>query len=79
MVQIHRLGDVTVGVQIVSPQDVLLSLGSGKHYHRDSLELRIPLDYGQYFPPVSPWQIQIQEDQVGNRRVRISAFATEKG
>src|SRR5437870_12055788 len=38
LVQVHRLGDVAVGMKLVTPQDVLFSRQGGQDYHRDTLQ-----------------------------------------
>ena len=51
--EVDRLGDVGVGVQVVAAQDVLLGLGRGEHHHRDAAQVVVGLDLGQHLPPVA--------------------------
>src|SRR6266508_2191850 len=69
--EVHRLGDVGVGVQLVAAQDVLLGLRRGEHHDRDLAQRRVLLDLRQHLAAVDPGQVQIQQDQVGYGRVGV--------
>ena len=41
-VEVYRLGDVTICMKLVRPQDVFFRAGRGQHNHRDGAEFRFP-------------------------------------
>src|ERR1035438_7291700 len=41
LLEVDGLGDERVGVQGVTPQDVLLRLGGGQHDHRNEQQVRV--------------------------------------
>jgi hypothetical protein len=47
LVEVHRLADVCVGVEIVRADDVLLRLRRGQHDHGDPTEVGVRLHLGQ--------------------------------
>ena len=72
LLEIHRLGDVAVGVQVVGLEDVLLGLGGGQDHHRDAPQLGVGLDLRQHLAAVLAGQVQVQQDQVGPRGVGVA-------
>ena len=52
LLEVHGLGDIAVGVQVVALQDVLLRLGGGEHHHRDAAQVLVGLDLLQHFATV---------------------------
>ena len=43
LLQVHRLGNVAVGVEVVGLQDVLLGLGHRQDHHRNPPQFRVVL------------------------------------
>src|SRR5678815_5963629 len=52
MVQVHRLGNIAICIQLVCLQNVIIRLGSGEHHHRNPPEAVIGLDFGQQFAAI---------------------------
>src|SRR4051794_25032631 len=68
-VEVDGLGHVRVGVQLVGAQHVLLELGGGEDDHGDLLQPLVRLDLGQHLAAVLARQVEVEQDQVGARRV----------
>ncbi len=69
LVEVHRLGDVGVGVQLVAAQDVLFGRRGGQHHDRDEAQIGVGLDLLQQLPAVVLGQVEVQQDQIGPRGV----------
>ena len=68
LVQVHRLGDIGVRVELVAAQDVLLGRGGGEDYDGDVGQVRVGLDLLQDLTAVVLGEVEVEEDQVGPRR-----------
>src|SRR5262245_50791605 len=77
--QVDWFGDVAVGMQAVSGEDVPLGLRGGQDYNRNSLQVCIGLDLREDLPPIFSRQVTIKEDEVGLRYVTIGAGPTQEG
>ena len=69
LAELHRLDDVTVGVELIAPEDIGLTLRRRHDDDRRVHETLIRLDLTQYFPSILAGQVQVQEDHVGAGRV----------
>ena len=78
LLEIHRLGNVTVGVVFVGLEHVLLGAGSGQHHHGNGLETVVGLDFGQDFAAILARKIQVQQNQVRARRQAIFPLAPQE-
>src|SRR6266850_8461186 len=78
LLEIHRLGDVAVGVQVVGLEHVLLGLRGGEHHDRDALQRVVRLDVLQNFAAVLLRQIEVEQDDVRARRVAPFAAAVQE-
>ena len=54
-IEVCRLMDVAVRLELVSDEDVRFRFGSSKDDYGNSLQNGIGLDFGKYFPSVFPW------------------------
>src|SRR5258706_14108119 len=79
LLEIDRLGDVAVRVQVVGAQNVALGRRGREHDHRDLFEIVVSLDLLQHFAAVLFRQVQVEQDQVRLESVGVFAFAPEKG
>src|SRR4029079_17646374 len=73
LLQVHGLADVAVGVEVVAGQDVLVGRGGGQDHHRDALQGRIRLDLRQHLAAVFFGQVEVEQDQVGDRGLGVAA------
>ena len=71
LLHVHRLGDVRIGVQIVAPQTSRLGVGGRQHDHRDRAQRGVGLDLAQQLAAVHARKVEVQQDQVGSRGVRV--------
>src|ERR1051325_8691263 len=78
LLEVDRLRHVTVGMQVVRAQDVLLRLGGGEHDHRDALQALVGLDLLQHFAPVLLRQVEVEQDDVGARHLAVLAAAVQE-
>src|ERR1051325_1709818 len=78
LLEVDRLRDVAVGVQVVALQHVLLRLGGGEHHHRNAAQMLIGLDLLQHFAAVLLRQVQVEQDDVGARRILVLAALVQK-
>src|SRR5437899_3424506 len=78
-VQVQRFGDETVSVQVVDFVDVLFGLRAGDDHHRDAAQLGVLLDFRQDFAAVLPGQAQVEQDEIGPRRIGVFALAVQAG
>ena len=69
LVQVNGFGDVGIRVQLVALEDVFLRRGGGEHDDRDARQVGIGLDLLQQLTPVVFGQVQVEQDEVGPRRV----------
>ena len=67
LLQVDRLGDVAVGVQVIGAQHVLLRLGGGEHHHRDGPQVSVALELLEHFPAVHAGEVQVEQDHRGAR------------
>src|SRR5215470_19945346 len=74
-VEIDRLGDVRVRVQVIAAHYVLLRVGRGQHDDGDPLQIVVRLDVGEYLVSGLAWQVEVKQDQVRPRRARELALA----
>src|SRR3954451_7463651 len=58
--EVDRLGDVGVGVQLIAAHDVLVGLRGGQYDDRDPAEVRVVLDLGEYLAAVAPGQVEVE-------------------
>jgi hypothetical protein len=61
----HRFGDVAVGMQAVSGEDVPLGLRGGQDHDRNGLQVCIGLDLREDLPAIFFGEVPIQKDEVG--------------
>jgi hypothetical protein len=78
LVEVDGLGDVAVGVQVVALQHVLFRLGGGEDHHRDLAQVVVALDLREHLAPVLLRQVQVEQDDVGARRLGVLALALEE-
>jgi hypothetical protein len=78
LLQVHRLRDVAVGVQVVAPQDILFRLRRGEDHDRDRAQLGVRLDLREHLAPVLLRQIQVEEHDVGPRHILVLAALVEE-
>src|SRR5204862_7180044 len=78
LIEIDRLGDVTVGVEVVARQDVLVGVGRGQHDHGNPAKVLIVLDLGKDLLAVEPWEVEIEEDEIGAGSGGVFASAVEE-
>src|SRR5205085_5703245 len=76
--KVDGLGHIAVRMQVVRPQHVLFGLGGGEHDHRDALEAVVGLDVLEHLAAVLLRQVEVEQDDVRARRVRVLAAAVEK-
>ena len=79
LIEIEGLGDVTIGMEVVGPDNVLLRLGGRDDYDGCTSEHAIALDLRQHLPSVLLGQVEIKQYQVGGRFGLVFAFMPEKG
>src|SRR5882757_57462 len=77
LVEVHRLGDVGVGVQPVAGDHVVARAGGGQHHHRDQRQFGVTLDLGEHLTAVLTGQIEVEQDQVWDVRVGILALTPQ--
>lgn len=78
LLHVDGFSDVTVRVEIVCFQNVLLGSGRGQDYDRYRPQIRMGLDLGEYLPPIFARKIQIEQNQVRPGRVGKFTFAKEE-
>src|ERR1700722_757477 len=78
LLEIDRLGDVAIGVQLVALDDVVLGFRGGEHHHRNDAQPRIGFHLAQHLAAVLARQVEIEKDQVGRRGVGMNALALEE-
>ena len=78
LIEVDRLGDVAVGVEVVALDDVLLRRRAGQDHHRDAPQRGICLDLREYLVSGFPGEIQVEQNQIGPRRTSEAAFAPQK-
>ena len=71
LLEIDGFRHVAVGVQLVAPQHVLVSFGRSQHDDRNVLQLAVVLDDREHFTPVDLGEIEIEQDDVGSRRILV--------
>jgi hypothetical protein len=64
-IQIHRLGDIAIGVVVVRSQYILFGGRGRQHNDRNASESGVVLDDGKDLHAIHTWQIDIQQYQVG--------------
>src|SRR5713226_1198098 len=65
LLDIQRLGDVAVGVEVVSAGDVCLCLGGGQDDDGNPTEIHVPLDLRQDFAAVLARHVEVEQDEIG--------------
>src|SRR4051794_39206581 len=79
LIELDRLGDIAVGVQVVGAEDVLLGLRGRQDHDRDAAEGRLRLDLLQHLAAVLLREVQVQQDQVGPGGVGVAARLPQEG
>lgn len=64
LVQIHRLGNVPIGVEVVALQHVVFVLRGRQNHHRDALQVIIGFDLGQHLTTIFLGKVEVQHDKV---------------
>ena len=72
------LGHVGVGVQVVGAQDVLLGLRGRQDDHRDRAQIGVRLDRREHLAAVDARQVEVEQDEVGPRRVGVLALVAQE-
>src|SRR5947207_1377965 len=78
LLEVDRLGHIAVGVQVVGAQHVFFRLRGGEHHHGNALQRLVGLDVLQHLAAVLLRQVEVEQDDVRARRVRVLAAAVEK-
>src|SRR5687768_3771424 len=78
LLEVYRLGDVAVRVQVVGAQHVFLGLGGGEHHHRVALQVAVGLDLLEHLAPVLLRQVEVEQDDVGPRHVLVLALLAQE-
>ena len=65
VIEIHRVDDVAVNVQVIAFHDVAFLGGGGKNHDWDRSGPRVGLDGAEHFDPIDEWRFQMQLDQSG--------------
>src|SRR5580704_6637029 len=76
--QVHRLGDVTVGMEGITLHDIYLCRRGGQDHDRNADECCALLYLAKNFPAIFLRQIEIEQDQVGTRCVRVLPFTPQE-
>ena len=71
LVQIHRLGDVTIGVEVVALQHVLFVLRSRENDYRDVFQIVVGLDLSQHLSPIFLGKVEVEQDEIRARSACI--------
>src|SRR5207245_718379 len=79
LVDIDRLVDVAIRVQVIGLDNVGLGVRRRQHYDRDPSQVGISLDLGKHLAAVLAGQIEVEEDQVRAHRVDVFALPPQKG
>src|SRR5688500_11815606 len=79
LVEVDGLGDVAVGMVLVTKVDVRLGGGRRQDDHRNPPELGIFLDLPEDLAAMLAGKVQIEEHQVGPRRSGVRALTAQKG
>src|SRR6266852_8459462 len=79
LVDIDRLVDVAIRVQVIRLDDVGLGVRRRQHHDRNPSQVGIFLDLGKHLAAVLAGQIEVEEDQVRAHRVDVFALPPQKG
>lgn len=64
LVEVHRLGDIAVSVEVIGLREVLFRVGCGQHHHRDAAQIRVAFYLLKNLAAAFAGQIQIEQDKV---------------
>ena len=70
-VRVAWLSNVTVRVIVISVVDVVVGIRRGKHQDGNSAKFTIALYAPQHIGAADPWQVPIEQDQVGKWNVLV--------
>ncbi len=79
LIQIDRLGDIAVHVEVVGGENVLLIVGTGHNHHRDASQVGVLLDLGEYLPAILARQVEVEQNEVRSMGRRMASFPPEEG
>ena len=57
--------------------DVTVRLRGCQNNHRDAAQCSVGFDFGQYFPPVLPGKVQVEQDEIGAFGLGVGAAAAQ--
>ena len=77
MIQIHRFGEIAIGMQVVTGPHVALGLGGRQHNDRDASQRRVLFDLGEHLAAVLARKVQIKQHKVRNRGVLVGSLTTQ--
>ena len=69
LLEVDRLGNVAVRVQVVHVDDVLVRIRSRQHHDGNRTEIGVLLDFRKDFAAVLARHVEIEQDQVRPRRI----------
>ena len=77
-VEAHGLVEIRVGLELIACQDVVLRLGGGEDDRRDGLEVVVALDLGEDLAAIHPGQVEIEQDEIRARGIRLAVFLPQE-
>ena len=75
-VELHRLAEVAVRLELVALDDVRLRLRGGQDDRRNRLQALVLLDVRQHLAAVHLGQVEVQQDEIRARRVGVISRAS---
>src|SRR5277367_3525327 len=78
LVEVIRFSEIRVGHQLIAALDISFILGACQNNYRDRLQVWVCFDARQNFTPMQFWQIQVQQDDIGARRIEIASLVLQK-
>src|SRR5712692_2588038 len=79
LLDIQRLRDVGVGLEVVGPGDIGLRPGGAQDHDRNPAEILVSLDLCQDFAAVLARQVEVEQDEIGSAGVGERVLSPEVG
>src|ERR1700685_3149723 len=78
-VPVRRLSKVAVRLQLIADHDIRLVIRCRQDDRRNYLQVLIFFDQSQNLPAIHFGQVEIEQNEIGPRRICVDALASQKG
>src|SRR5713226_4611655 len=78
-VQLHRLAEVAVRLELIAFQNIRLRFGGSQDHYGDRFQALIILDVSQNLAAIHFGQVEIQQDKIWTRGMGVGSLLPQKG